>query len=808
MNKIVLHILSFIAFGISLQSICFAQTFTNNASFYNIETNLNSTDNYGASVSFYDFNQDGLDDLTFANENDSILFYLNNGNGFDRIGSFAYGDGKVKQVSWVDIDNDEDFDLFITVYDGTSKLLINDGNFNFTDVSTAAGLPTSFTRNYGVSFADYDNDGYLDFYLTNYTYGFLETDYDHLNRLYRNNGDGTFQNTTLTSGVGDSIRATFQGLWFDHNMDGWIDLFVINDRAPFENSFYENNGDGTFTDITDGSGLEFEGGNPMTITIDDINNDGYPDIYNTNVGNGNPTRMFVNNGDGTFTDQSVSMGTSLDVYSLGAVYIDYDNDTYQDLYVATGHPSQFFTQQKSMFYQNINGQYFLENPNPFLGDLKASSFAVAKGDLNNDGYYDIISYNDDGEDPFLWENSGGTNNYVKISLEGTLSNYSAIGSFIQVYANGECYSKFLYSVENYISQNSQHQIFGLGQAEIIDSVVIRFPSGHVDKYYDVSVNERYKFVEQQSTVYTVGLNSDSLNCSNLSFDLSVNSSDSVIWSDGQMGNSIEVNEEGTYFAQIILNNYTVYSDTISLELVDPPVIIADVEHVSCFGLNNGSVDLSLTPSVDTSNYSISWSNGDEGISISNLSAGFHEYHFEDIFGCLDSGLIYIEQPFPIHVLFNIQDEMNGNDGEVDLFIFGGTPPYTIEFDGQLTTPPIVGLSGGIYDVIIQDNSGCELDTVVEVNSLLSLTNNTDENSAFTVYPNPINKNSFNLRTIDTYQNVKIKMIDHLGKVIMQKSYDQLEKGQHYFHAPMLSSGIYTILFSTDSFTFSSRITKL
>lgn len=788
MSRVVIYIVLILCCTLLVSRVTLGQTFTDVAQALSIQPNINTMDNYGASVSFYDFNQDGLDDLTFAQENDSILFYQNNGNGFDQIASFAYGDGQVKQVSWIDIDNDHDMDLFISVYNGTSRLLINDGNFNFTDNSTVAGLPTSNTENYGASFADFNNDGYLDFYLANYVYGYAANDYEHYNRLYKNNGDGTFSNVTLSAGVGDSIKTTFQGLWFDWNQDGWIDLYVINDRYPFENKLFRNNGDETFTDVTAGSGLEFPGGNPMTITIDDFNNDSYPDIYTTNVGNGNPTQFFVNNGDGTFSEQSQSLGTQMDIYTWGALWIDYDNDTWQDLYVATGHPSSFFSQTKSAFFQNQAGQYFTQNDNMFLGDLMGASFSVAKGDIDNDGYYDIVSFNDDNEDPFLWQNSGGNNNYVKITLEGTASNYNAIGSQIQVFANGTCYSKYTYSVENYIAQNSQHIIFGLGQASIIDSLKVLYPGGHLDKYYNVQVNTHHYLKEGETTSTSIQVIGDSLFCSNVDAELYIDTQDSINWNTGATTNDLFISNSGTYYAYVILPGYSYSTDTVYIGFSTVPQIIESTEGVSCHGFSDGSAELFINAALDSTDYSVSWSDGSNGLNQNNLSSGIYEYYYEDIYGCADTGEVVIESPFPLSIIANTSSETNGNDGVINLLANGGTPPYEYLFNGSPLLPPYENLSAGNYGISIVDQEGCSLDTIISVGSVLSLENSIDDD--FLVGPNPLISNEINITTPNGLEKIEIRLYEQVGKLIYQQHFNSWDAGTHSIELPNLGSGYY------------------
>ena len=779
--------------------LVYSQTFSDVSVLNGINPSNTAFDNYGSSVSFYDFNKDGLDDLTFAAENDSIFFYLNNGNGYDQLPSYAYGGGYVKQVAWVDIDNDEDFDLFITVYDGTCRLLINDGSFNFTETSNSAiGILNIPTPNYGVSFADYDNDGFLDIYVANYilmytSQGNTQEDNAHLNQLYRNLGNGTFQNTTLSAGVGDSLKASFQGLWFDHNMDGFLDLFVINDRYPFENSLYENNGDGTFSDISQGSGLEFTGGNPMTATIGDYNNDGYPDIYNTNVGIGHPTAFFVNNGNGTFSEQSVSLGVSTDLYSWGALFIDYDNDTWQDLYVATGHPSSFFPQDNSLFYQNNGGQYFIQNNGLFLDSLQGASKSIAKGDVNNDGYYDIVSYNDNNEEPFLWENSGGTNNYIKLTLEGTASNKSAIGSYIRIYANSHVYTRFLYSTENYIGQDSQHLIFGLAQAPIVDSILIDYPSGITDRYYDVQPNMHHYFTEGETMLYEIAtVSGDSLFCEYDTVQLQVNTNDPIEWNTGSTDSILHVTNSGDYYASLDLGAYRVYTDTLHIDIHYLPNLFGFAQSPTCNSFADGEAEVFVNTNLPQGSYSISWSTGDIGTTTNAIPAGTYDFYYEDIFTCKDTGTVVVDEPTALVINTSVTEELLGNDGVINVIAFGGTPPYQYFLDNNIISPPATQLAGGSYELTIKDDNDCQLDSTLIVESSVSIATHAKKKEQPYIYPNPTHDNSVNIFIPISSEAIHVSVNDKIGKELQKTTYHNKSKGVFPFDISSLSPGSYTI----------------
>ncbi|MDX1702203.1 MAG: VCBS repeat-containing protein, partial [Melioribacteraceae bacterium] len=295
------------------------------------ELGINITGSYSSvlgGVSFFDYNNDGWDDLTFASkENIPVKFFQNNSGNFTEQMFNISILGHSKQVLWVDYDNDGDNDLFVTKLDGPNKLYQNDGSFTFTDVTVDAGFPSINMYTYGASFGDYDNDGNLDLFLSNKDDSFLIP-----NKLYRNNGNGTFTDVSITAGISTSGHLSFCSSFFDFDKDGFQDIYISNDRFANKNILYKNDGDGTFTDVSLSSGTDIAA-NAMSTTIDDYNNDGWLDIYVTNTSEGN--YLLKNNGDGTFTNVASSTGTIFNSIGWGANFFDADNDTDMDLYVSS-----------------------------------------------------------------------------------------------------------------------------------------------------------------------------------------------------------------------------------------------------------------------------------------------------------------------------------------------------------------------------------------------------------------------------------------------------------------------------------------
>ncbi|KAA3633037.1 MAG: VCBS repeat-containing protein, partial [Bacteroidetes bacterium] len=388
---------------------------------------------FGGGVSFADFNGDGLDDLTFATEVDQeILFYQNTGSGFQLIPPLVQVTGQTKQILWVDYDNDGDKDLFVACFECPNRLFLNEGAGGFTDITMDAGLPVEDSPTYSVVFGDVNNDGWLDLYVSSYT---LDTD---PGRLYRNNGNNTFTDITGASNIMDDNSLSLSVVFFDYNNDGLQDLHIANDKDYQENKLFENTGDGIFVDVSVAANVNITI-DAMNGGIGDYDNNGYLDIYVTNEFPGNA--LLKNNGDGTFTDVASSAGVEFNQISWGGNFFDGDNDLDLDLYVSGSYTDAEFT---SVLYVNENnGNNFLSQ---FLEGDTLSSFANAIGDFNLDGLLDIAVSNSDyfestGDNFFhLWQNTtSNANNWLKVFLVGTDSNREGIGSWIEMYINGQKY---------------------------------------------------------------------------------------------------------------------------------------------------------------------------------------------------------------------------------------------------------------------------------------------------------------------------------------------------------------------------------
>lgn len=736
------------------------QTFSDIAS----EQGINATvtgNPLGGGMSFYDFDRDGWDDLSFTAANDSCYFYVNNEGVFEQLPSLVYGDGNTKSLLWVDYDNDGDSDLILTAENEPIKLLENDGDFNFSNVTAESGIPFYNVQTNGASFGDYNNDGCLDLYLCAFEVeGDLE-DYSRYNHLYEGNCDGTFIDVTLEAGVSNGVKLSFQGAWLDYNKDGWQDLYIINDRQ-YQNTMYRNNGDGTFTDVStvSGTGVVIDA---MSSTVGDYDNDRDLDIYVTNGPEGNI--LLQNNGDGTFDNVSDETGVVLDLASWGASWIDHDNNGWLDLYVCTAIFQSWDSILDNRFYAN-NEAFFTQSNDLFLSDHSKYSFSSAVGDINNDGAMDIAVHNHLETIPFIWLNSGNENNYIKVSVEGVQSNRDGIGTWIEVFCGENVYTRYIMCGQDYLGQSSQHQIAGIGDSEIVDSLQVTWLSGITDTFYDLEPNQNYFVVEGMSVEPEIQvIQEDSSLCIGDTASLQLGDFTVLEWSNGSSSQNIEVTQTGDYWAAVEYNGFTFNSDTVTLNFNPPPSAILNVTDPSCFDGQDGAITMENANGngIDTAVWIVAQDTL-TGNSISGLSSGNYQYNMIDSNGCQLNGLAQLHEPDSLYLNLSIQDELNGDDGSVFLEIYGGTTPYSIQWgDGEFinldgNSYSESQLSSGEYSVEILDANDCSITEIVEIDFIENIRK--AEVGDYGIYPNPV---SSDLILTGLKQEAQVKVFNLVGQ---------------------------------------------
>ena len=458
---------------------------------------------YGGGVSFVDFDRDGLDDLSFATDNGmQILFYKNLGNNTFTSLSLISNTAAVKGILWVDVDNDGDLDLYLNVYLGQNRLYLNSlsqsGVFSLVDNTILSGLKIQNDPSYGAAFGDFDQDGDLDLFVSNRSEGGNQ----FANVFYKNNGNGTFVDSTLSVGILNEFTPDFCSVFFDFDNDGDLDLYTIVDKYSFPNRLYKNsysqNGVAHFTEVGSAIGLNISIG-AMNAGVADYNNDGLFDVYVTNeklVGNSSTAnhQMLCQYFSNMYHFNRVNVGTNVDQICWGASFLDVDNDKDLDLYVCSERQNN--PSWRNYLFKNLNDGYFEEYETGGLSGDTLDSFGNAVGDINNDGKMDIAVNNSIMDSMQLWlNNSTNTNHFIKFSLKGTTSNTFGIGSRIEICDEDSQQTRFTHCGINYLGQNSLLEHVGMGNSTTVDSLIIKWSSGGIEKYYNLSVDTSYQFVE-------------------------------------------------------------------------------------------------------------------------------------------------------------------------------------------------------------------------------------------------------------------------------------------------------------------------
>lgn len=730
---------------------------------------FNDQTSYCHGVSFVDFDQDGWDDLTFGELNSIPTFYRNTGSEFEFVSLDLppLNEGNMKMILWVDYDQDKDLDLFITYYYQPSQLLRNDGDLVFTDVTTEAGIYEEITTTIGSCWGDIDNDGFLDLYVSKFGAEPGANDTIANNHLYHNQGDGSFEMISFPAGVGNGVQPTFQSLFMDYNSDGLQDIYLINDRITNENALYENNGDLTFTDVsaTTGSNIAIDA---MTGTLGDFDGDLDLDIYMTNTIYGNV--LLRQEDDDTFTDISEEAAVETFKVGWGSVFMDYENDGDQDLYVmSTGIGGDWTIQ---------NNLYAFEEELPFtdvtaeanLSDDEFRSFVVACGDINNDGYPDFAQGNMSPSWSQVFQNQGGENHWLKVGLEGVFTNSKGIGARILIYTQDGPQLRYVNCGENFLGQDSYTEMFGLGETPQIDSLQVQWLGGWIDTFYDVPCDTTLNIVEGSSL--TVDIIQTGTLCPESQVTLAVDDYATVMWSTGEDESTISVTEPGEYWVEVTHEAGYVLSDTLELEIIsggdylvvgtDPlchgaadgeiavinegiiPIseLLVDGEPVESpfMGLSEGNYEILILDSLgcqflenveltapdslemelftqDISCYGLEdgiiegtitgGTSPYDAIGIGeNLSPGMHNVHVTDAKGCEAEMTIELFEPDPISVEFEIE-ALEFGLFNLNTTVSGGTPPYNYEWMGLTETgESLININEGSYSVIITDQNSC------------------------------------------------------------------------------------------------------
>ena len=490
----------------------------------------------GPGVAFIDYDGDGWQDLLFTNGKDwpgqhrrasTLQLFHNNHNGTFTDVTRAAGlavEAYALGVAVGDFDNDGYEDLFITTV-GQSLLFRNTKGV-FTDVTREAGLTTPSEFSTSASWVDVDRDGYLDLVVANYVQWTPETDlfctldgttksyctpesYKGTSvRLWRNRGNGRFEDATKQAGLLDNTSKTLGVAVLDVNNDLWPDLVFANDTQP--NRLYINNGKGAFTERGVLSGIAFseEGAARAGMGVDaaDYDRSGYPSVMITNFAN-QMLALYHNEGNGLFVDEAPRSAVgraSLLTLGFGGFFFDYDLDGWLDIFVANGHierdieriqPRIKYAEPPHVF-RNTGKGAFAEVTQSLGAAMRQPRVGrgAAYGDIDNDGDLDVVTTTNGGP-AVLLRNDGGSNHSLRLRLVGSRSNRDGFGAVVRVTTGGETQTQMLRSGSSYLSQSEKVLTFGLGNRMQADAVEIRWPSGQVDRMTNVkagvvTVNEK------------------------------------------------------------------------------------------------------------------------------------------------------------------------------------------------------------------------------------------------------------------------------------------------------------------------------
>jgi hypothetical protein len=492
----------------------------------------------GSGCAFIDYDADGWQDILLVNGMDwpghkkqrsTLRLYRNNRNGtFTDVTRAAgldvelYGMG----VAVGDFNNDGFPDVFITCV-GQNRLLRNTGKGTFVDVTKTSGFDGRMAFSTSAMWVDFDRDGLLDLFVCNYVKWTAEHDVfcslDGKQKsyctpeayrgetcwLFRNRGNGTFEDVTATCGIFDSSSKSLGVALLDDDQDGWPDIFVANDTQP--NKLYRNQRNGRFRDVALQAGVALsEDGKAragMGVDAADFDNSGRAGLAVTNFDN-EMIGLYRAQGKGLYQDVARRAGIgapSVNRLGFGCVFADLDLDGQIDLVVANGHIDETV--------RNIRGNIgYAQPPLLFLNQGNASfrevagqagrGFAQARvgrglaaGDFDRDGDVDLLMTTNNGPAVLFRNDQKSGNRSLRLRLVGTTSNRDAIGATVRIFHGGTSQSRMVRSGSSYLSQSELPLTFGVGKRDRVERVVMTWPNGKTEEFKDVATGKAYDCVE-------------------------------------------------------------------------------------------------------------------------------------------------------------------------------------------------------------------------------------------------------------------------------------------------------------------------
>ena len=451
-------------------------------------------------IAFGDFNNDFLEDLYIARRIGPNHLYKNRGDGtFVEMGQSANVNyiGHSRTAVWGDLNNDSYLDLYVGNMDAPDVLYLNNGDATFKDITATAAIQNN-GKVFSVNMADVNRDGWLDIYISNL---------HQTNILYLNDGVGdllSFTNYTATAGVGDT-KTCMGAIFYDIDLDGDDDLYVTHDaRNP--NTLYLNNGRGIFEEVAQQAGVDYKGFG-MGADIADLNQDGLPDIYITNL---YENALYVNHGNGTFHEIGAAAGINDIGMGWGVTLLDFDNDGQRDIYIGN---DSYFAPYPNVLYRNTGNAIFEASSMEDIPSSMQGTYGVAHADIDNDGLQELAVANISPQDRMqLFKNEPAPQHWVGFQLEGVESNRSAIGARITLLdEEGIWHSDQITAGNGYAGQHTLRLHIGLGKATAIQELMVYWPNGLVQSllpmpvgaYYYLKEGEELKEIKELSTAVAV-----------------------------------------------------------------------------------------------------------------------------------------------------------------------------------------------------------------------------------------------------------------------------------------------------------------
>ena len=556
----------------------------------------------GCSTAITDVNFDGLDDIIRLNNATDIYLELQNRDGsFTHYSITTNGGGSAWAMTVADVDHNGWKDVVLDGNGGIYLIKLFGGGGSVTFTSQILSNSGFFLQN--ATFADMNNDGWIDLFCC---------DDNAPAHIYLNDGAGNLNlstfvnfavNPTINYSGDPADSGNYGSTWIDFDSDGDLDLYVAHCRqstsSPTDlrriNRLFVNDGSNNFTENANAYGIDI-GWQTWTASFNDIDNDADLDLILTN--HDHTSQVFENDGTGHYTELTNTNFNTSSITPIESILEDFDNDGYVDILV---------TGSEWVYWKNNGDKTFTSVPGLFASN---GMLSFATGDLNHDGFIDIYSsygniYTTPSTTPdVLYLNNKNSNHFITFDLKGTVSNINAIGARVTIYGPWGKQVREVRAGESYGTCNSSQCHFGLGAATIVDSALVRFPSGIEQRFYNLESNQFVSVIENTCSITGNLVGGASAICTGQSATLTAQSSfASYSWSTGETTQSIVVNAAGGYSVSVSDGACSNISPILELAINpdETPTISNTGDLVFCDG---GSVILSSTPAT-----SYAWSNG-------------------------------------------------------------------------------------------------------------------------------------------------------------------------------------------------------